>query len=126
MHTHPNTQNRNNRFIAQCHLEGTLPIPPLRAPLLSLPGDREHGDGAEEEEDDDGTGHHRAAAAAAAAAAKKKKKKKASKLNVIPFNEQAQRVLAEFLRVTEAGREEEEGGGSEEELRSLLAMLKTA
>jgi hypothetical protein len=114
-----------NRFIAQCHLDGTLPIPPLRAPLISLPGNRARpNDGDEEEDDnDDGTGHRRRTAAAAAS-----KKTTPQKLNVIPFNEQAQHALAEFMHVTgKVEEEEEEEGGAEdeEELRALLARLKT-
>lgn len=111
-----------------------LPIPPLRAPLIRLPKDRERaheaereheGDEDEDEEGDDGMGHRGRRAAAAAAAARKKKPPK--KLNVIPFNEQAQRVLAAFLHVTGAeGSGMEEGGEEDEEqVRELLALLKT-
>ena len=115
-----------HRFIAQCHLEGTLPIPPLRAPLIPLPADRLRAEQEDDEEEDDGTGHHRRHRGAREAAAAGGSKKP-TKLNVIPFNEQAQRVLAEFLRVTEAGggegmKEEEE---EEEKVRALLALLKT-
>lgn len=83
-----------------------------------MPSDRQR---AADDEQDDGTGHDRRRRAAAA-------NKKAAKLNVIPFNGQAQRVLAEFLHVTEGGQQvgEEVGAEEEEELRSLLDLLKTA
>lgn len=125
-HTSCPLYTKTNRYIAQCHLEGTLPVPPLRAPLIRLPWEQEEEMGDDEDDGDGGMGHRRrradAAATHAAMAAAAAWTKKPSKLNVIPFNEQAQRVVAAFLHVTgdEPGGEDEE-----EQVRTLLALLKT-
>ena len=79
-----------------------------------------------DDDGDSGMGHRRrradAAATHAAMAAAAARRKKPSKPNAIPFNEQAQRLFAAFLHVT---GDEQGGEDEEEQVRTLLALLKT-